>query len=49
LSDTTLLANNPSLVVVGDLEFQGGALVVGLLGDDYVVRRIDNGFGDVFD
>jgi hypothetical protein len=49
LSDTTLLANDSSFVVIGDLELEGGTLLVGFLSDDYVIRRIDNGFGDVFD
>ena len=44
-----LLADNPSLVLIGDLELEDQTPLVSFLGNNHCVRRINDCFGDVLD
>ena len=38
LGDATLFANNPPLIIIGDLQLERYALFAGLLGDYHIIR-----------
>jgi len=40
--DATLFANNPTLIVIGNLELERDAVLAFFLGDHYIIRSIDN-------